>query len=123
MKQMSTTDQAGETPLRKRTPLDSEGQDGAAFSSRNFRRYQMARLVVILGAEAQSVAVAWQIYQLTHSALLLGCTGLALFLPGILFVLPAGHAADRYDRRLLILGCYTLQFVASALLFWFSFHG
>src|SRR5580698_7214458 len=123
MKQMSTTDQAGETPLRKRTPLDSEGQDGAAFSSRNFRRYQMARLVVILGAEAQSVAVAWQIYQLTHSALLLGCTGLALFLPGILFVLPAGHAADRYDRKTIIITCYVVQAVCTALLLWLSLHG
>ena len=55
----------------------------------------MARLMVILGAEAQSVAVAWQVYALTNSPLALGYTGLALFLPGIFCVLPAGHAADR----------------------------
>src|SRR5580700_9234445 len=87
-----------------------------AFRSRDFRRYQTARFVVILGAEAQTVAVAWLIYQLTHSAAMLGFTGLALFIPGLIFVLPAGHAADRYDRRLLILGCYALQFLASGLL-------
>jgi len=94
-----------------------------AFRSRDFRRYQVARLVAIVGAEAQSVAVAWHIYQLTHSAAMLGFTGLALFLPGLFFVLPAGHAADRYDRRLVILACYGLQTVASSLLFWFAYHG
>ncbi|CAN5592623.1 hypothetical protein BH10ACI4_BH10ACI4_29100 [soil metagenome] len=92
----------------------------AAFSSRDFRLYQSARLMVILGAEAQSVAVAWQVYAITHSALDLGYTGLALFLPGIFCVLPAGHAADRYDRRKIILGCYGLQAICTVLLLWLS---
>jgi MFS family permease len=80
-----------------------------AFASRDFRRYQLARSAVILGAEAQAVAVAWQVYSITHRALDLGYTGLALFLPGLLFLLPAGHAADRFDRRQVILVCYGLQ--------------
>src|SRR6202041_2288454 len=80
-----------------------------AFSFRDFRRYQLARVMAILGAEAQSVAVAWQVYSITHRALDLGFTGLALFLPGLLFLLPAGHVADRFDRRHVILCCYTLQ--------------
>ena len=92
----------------------------AAFRSRDFRLYQSARLMVILGSEAQSVAVAWQVYAITHSALDLGYTGLALFLPGIFCVLPAGHAADRYDRRKIILGCYSLQAVCTMLLLWLS---
>ncbi len=92
----------------------------AAFSSRDFRLYQAARLMVILGAEAQSVAVAWQVYAMTHSALDLGYTGLALFLPGVFCVLPAGHAADRYDRRRIILGCYGLQAICTVLLLWLS---
>jgi MFS family permease len=82
--------------------------------------YQSARLMVIVGAEAQSVAVAWQVYQLTHSALDLGLTGLALFLPGLFFMLAAGHAADRYDRRKIILLCYSLQAVCTAVLLWLS---
>src|ERR1700723_1882715 len=40
----------------------------SAFKSRDFRLYQTARLMVILGAEAQSVAVAWQVYALPPSA-------------------------------------------------------
>jgi MFS family permease len=94
---------------------------GDAFRSRNFRLYQSARLMAIVGAEAQSVAVAWQVYQITHSALDLGLTGLALFLPGLIFMLAAGHAADRYDRRKIILLCYGLQAVCTTVLLWLSF--
>jgi MFS family permease len=96
------------------------GDYRSAFKSRDFRLYQMARLMVILGAEAQSVAVAWQVYAITHSALDLGYTGLALFLPGLFVMLAAGHAADRYDRRKIILLCYGLQAVCTAALLWLS---
>jgi len=87
-----------------------------AFASRDFRRYQLARVAVILGAEAQSVAVAWQVYSITHRALDLGYTGLALFLPGLFFLLPAGHVADRFDRREIILACYSLQVLCTSTL-------
>ncbi len=95
---------------------------GSAFLSRDFRLYQTARLLVILGAEAQSVAVAWQVYQITHSALDLGLTGLALFAPGLFFMLAAGHVADRYDRRSIILACYSIQAVCSVALLRFALH-
>jgi MFS family permease len=94
-----------------------------ALRSRDFRIYSAARLLGIMGAEAQSVGVAWQVYQITHSALALGYTGLALFLPGLFFVLPAGHVADRYDRRAVIMACYAVQAVATALLLWISLRG
>ena len=87
-----------------------------SFASSDFKRYQLARVVVILGAEAQSVAVAWQVYSITHRPLDLGYTGLALFLPGLLFLLPSGHVADRFDRRLVILVCYSLQIICTAAL-------
>ena len=95
----------------------------AAFQSRDFRLYQTARLLVILGAEAQSVAVAWQVYQITHSALDLGYTGLALFLPGLIFMLLAGHVADRFNRHRIILVCYGLQAICTAGLIFFALHG
>jgi len=94
-----------------------------AFASRDFRRYQQARVVAILGAEAQSVAVAWQVYSITHRALDLGYTGLALFLPGLLFLLPAGHIADRFDRRQVILVCYGLQVFCTLALVEFARSG
>jgi len=95
---------------------------GSAFLSRDFRLYQTARLLVILGAEAQAVAVAWQIYQITHSALDLGLTGLALYAPVILFMLAAGHVADRYDRRSVILVCYAMQALCTLALVRFALH-
>jgi MFS family permease len=87
-----------------------------AFASRDFRRYQLARVTAILGAEAQAVAVAWQVYSITHRPLDLGYTGLALFLPGLLLMLPAGHVADRFDRRQVILVCYGLQVLCTTAL-------
>jgi len=79
--------------------------------------------MVIIGAEAQALAVAWQVYQITHRALALGYTGLALFLPGVLLILPSGHVADRYDRRAVVLVCYSLQVLCTSALLWFSWHG
>jgi MFS family permease len=107
---------------KKAVAAASETTLGSAFLSRDFRLYQTARLLVILGSEAQAVAVAWQVYQITHSALDLGLTGLALFAPGLFFMLAAGHVADRYDRRHIILICYTLQALCTAALLRFALH-
>lgn len=79
--------------------------------------------MVIIGAEAQAVAVAWQVYAITHSALDLGYTGLALFLPGLFLMLGAGHTADRYDRRKIILACYGLQMLCTVALLGLSLSG
>jgi MFS family permease len=95
---------------------------GSAFLSRDFRLYQTARLLVILGAEAQYTAVAWQVYQITHSPFFLGLTGLTLFAPVILFMLAAGHVADRYDRRAIILVCYAAQACCTLALMRFALH-
>jgi MFS family permease len=100
----------------------TEARAGSAFLSRDFRLYQTARLLVILGAEAQSIAVAWQVYQITHSPLDLGLTQLALFAPGLFFMLAAGHVADRYDKRWIILTCYGMQAVCTLALMRFALH-
>ncbi|SEG60436.1 Predicted arabinose efflux permease, MFS family [Bryocella elongata] len=94
-----------------------------AWRYRDFRFYSAARFLGTMAAEAQAVGVAWQIYQLTHSAMALGYTGLALFLPMMLFTLPAGHVADRYDRRTVLLVCYSGQLTASTLLLAITLHG
>jgi len=94
-----------------------------AFASRDFRLYQLARGVAVLGAEAQSVAVAWHVYSITHRPLDLGYTGLALFLPSLIFLLAAGHVADRFDRRHVLLLTYGLQTVCSAALVAFAHSG
>ena len=88
----------------------------AVFQSTDFALYQIVRFCVVVGLEMQSVAVGWQVYEITHRALDLGLVGLAQFLPGVLLFLVAGHAADRHDRRRLLNICYSGFIVCSLLL-------
>jgi MFS family permease len=69
-----------------------------------------------------SVAVGWQVYALTHSAFALGMVGLAQFLPAFLLTLPGGLAADRFDRRKILLASFALEFVVGVTLFALSLH-
>lgn len=87
------------------------------------RRYLAARFLVSVAVQMQTVAVGWQVYQTTRNPLDLGLIGLSQFLPFIVLVLPAGHVADRYDRRRVMLACYLLAALASALLLAFSLAG
>lgn len=89
----------------------------AALQYRDFRFYMAARFLFAIGFQMQSVAIGWHIYALTHSALNLGYVGLAQFLPVLGFSLLTGHAADRYDRRQLLLVCYGGLVACSVLLF------
>src|SRR5271167_1480758 len=61
-----------------------------AFAYPNFTLLQLSRFLIILAMEAQSVAVGWQVYEITKQPLALGLAGLAQFLPGILLFLVAG---------------------------------
>jgi len=70
-----------------------------------------------------SVAVGWQVYQLTRNPLYLGFLGLAQFLPFVLLVLPAGHVADRADRRLILVAAYSIQGVCAGGLLLFTLTG
>jgi MFS family permease len=77
-----------------------------AFTYPNFVSYTLARFFIVLSLEMQSVAVGWQVYEITKRPLDLGYVGLAQFLPGFALFLFAGHAADLFDRRRLLIGCY-----------------
>ena len=76
------------------------------FQHRDFRLFQLARLLVTLALQMQSVAIGWQVYALTHRTLDLGWVGFSLFLPAILLSLVTGHVADRFDRRRVLAACY-----------------
>ena len=71
----------------------------------------------------QSVAIGWQIYEITGDPLDLGLIGLAQFLPFFVFVLPAGQVADRLDRRLILATCYLVEVLCASLLFAFTISG
>lgn len=88
-----------------------------------FTRYWLADAVLALGSEILLVAVGWQIYEITNSALALGLVGLAQFLPQFLLALVAGHVADSFDRRRILLICQLVKFGAATLLALASFLG
>src|SRR5271163_2992713 len=94
-----------------------------AFTYPSFTLYQLARFFIVLATEMQSVAVGWQIYEITKNPLDLGLVGLAQFLPGILLFLVSGHAADRFNRRRLLIACHLGFAICFALLLWQSIHG
>jgi MFS family permease len=87
-------------------PQNSRAAGLIAFQYPSFVYFQTARFFIVLATEMQSVAVGWQVYEITKRPLDLGLVGLAQFLPGILLFLVSGHVADRYDRRKLIIICY-----------------
>jgi MFS family permease len=87
-----------------------------AFTYPNFVFYALARFFIVLALEMQSVAVGWQVYEITRRPLDLGYVGLAQFLPGFALFLFAGHAADLLDRRRLLMWCYGGFAFCSALL-------
>jgi MFS family permease len=87
-----------------------------AFTHPNFVAYTFARFFIVLALEMQSVAVGWQVYEITKRPIDLGYVGLAQFLPGFVLFLFAGHAADLFDRRKLLMWCYGGYALSSALL-------
>jgi MFS family permease len=95
----------------------------AAFQHRDYSLYQVARLLVVLGLEMQSVGVAWQVYELTRRPLDLGYVGLIQFLPAVLLMLIVGHTADRFDRRLIMLCCFSGYATCAALLYMYTTRG
>jgi MFS family permease len=74
----------------------------SALSHRDFRRFLGAAFLAILATQIQSVAVSWQIYAIARTPLALGYAGLFQFLPMMACTIPAGHLADRFDRRLIL---------------------
>src|SRR5271165_4677663 len=87
-----------------------------AFTHPNFVSYTLARFFIVVALEMQSVAVGWQVYEITKRPLDLGYVGLAQFAPGFILFLFAGHAADLFDRRKVLMACYAGYGLCSALL-------
>ena len=95
----------------------------ALLRNPDYKRYIAARFLGSLAVQMQTVAVGWQVYDVTHRPLDLGLIGLSQFVPFVLLILPAGHFADRRDRRRILVGCYALMLACSLLLLGFSWRG
>ncbi len=79
------------------------------FRLRSFVAFFSARLAAMLANQMLMVAVAWQMYDLTGSAWDLGLVGLFQFVPALVLTLPAGHAADHFNRGRIFAGCMLSQ--------------
>src|SRR5271169_3401122 len=101
----------------------SQRQGRVAFTYPGFAYYQLARLFTVMATEMQSVAVGWQVYEITKRPLDLGYVGLAQFLPTIFLFLVAGHAADRFNRRNIVTICYAGLGLASTILLLLTLSG
>jgi MFS family permease len=99
-----------------------ESSSRPAFHYTNFRHYLGARLLSTTSSEMQSVAVGWQVYEITHRPLDLGLVGLAQFLPGICLFLVGGHVADRLPRQRILQACMAGFSLCSALLLFLTLH-
>lgn len=77
-------------------------------ASRDLVLWLCCRFVATIGIQMQSVAVGWQIWGLTRDPMALGYVGLAQFLPLLLLSLVAGSVADRFDRKVILAGCYAI---------------
>ena len=76
---------------------------------RPFIAFWLARVFTASGFQMLTVAIGWNLYQLTGNVLDLGLVGLVEFAPRVLFMLHTGHVADRYDRRKVAALCQSLQ--------------
>jgi MFS family permease len=75
----------------------------AAFRFGDFSLFTAGNLLSITGRLMLAVAVEWEIYARTHSATALGLVGLVIAVPVVSLSLPAGHLADRFSRKQIIL--------------------
>ncbi len=106
---MSETRLEAETPRLLRQPA--------------FLRFWTARALSTTAFQITAVVVGWQVYALTSSTLQLGLVGLIQFLPMLILTIPAGHMADRYDRRTIVRICQIAEAFAAACLALGSYQG
>ena len=75
----------------------------AALRFRDYRLFAISNVFSTIGQQMQSVAIGWELYERTDLAMSLGVVGLVQALPLILLTLAAGHVADQFDRKRVVL--------------------
>ena len=86
------------------------------LQQRPFVLLWLSRLASTMGYQMLTLAIGWQIYELTNSAFDLGLVGLIQFIPAVVLTLLIGHAADRYDRRLIVRTAHGVYALAAAII-------
>lgn len=87
-----------------------------AFKYLDFRYFWIGQFISNIGTQMQIVALSWQIYILTDSALALGVIGLARFIPIVIFSLLGGSFADVHNRKTIMFVTQTTMAILSLIL-------
>jgi MFS family permease len=95
----------------------------AALRHPDLRRYAGGMFVSLLGSQMQNTAIDWHVWVLTGSPLALGAVGLARFVPIVSISLAGGVAADRFDRRRILLTTQSIMLATAAVLAALTFTG
>jgi MFS family permease len=82
----------------------------------SFAKFWCSRILSTASFQMLSVAIGWQMYDLTDSAFALGMVGLAQFVSMVLLTLLVGDMADRYDRRTIVCLCQVVEGCAAGVL-------
>ncbi|UVK56208.1 MFS transporter [Mesorhizobium sp. AR02] len=101
----------------------SPEQRYAAFRHKAFLSYWAARFLTTFATMIVSVAVGWQMYDLTRDPLDLGLVGIVQFLPSLLLVLVTGVVADRFGRRLIMALAVVVEAICALTLLLLTLHG
>ena len=101
----------------------SPDQRYAAFRHAAFRNYWAARFLMTFATQVVSVAVGWQIYDLTRDPFDLGLVGIVQFLPSLLLVLVTGVVADRFGRRRIMALATLMEAICAVVLLFLTWHG
>ena len=106
-----------------RTSQSPEPARYAAFSHRPFLNFWAARFLATFSTQIVSVAVGWQIYDLTRDPFDLGLVGIIQFAPSLLLVLVTGAVADRFGRRLIMALSAGVEMLCAVALLLLSLRG
>src|SRR6202451_2860266 len=90
---------------------------------KSFLLFLLSRSFSRFSSQIAAVAIGWQVYDLTGSAFDLGMVGLVQFLPTLLLVFVAGHAADRYERKRVVQLCPLAAALTALFLAWGAYAG
>src|SRR5689334_12321263 len=101
-------------------PLDGSPP---ALAAAGYWRFWSSRVLSTASFQIIGVVIGWQLYGLTGSAFDLGLVGLCQFLPMIVLTIPAGHVADRFDRRRVVRLCQWIEAATAASLAILSWKG
>jgi len=112
-----------EQPIRSSEPVVLH-DPYLAWRFLDFRFLFVGSFLAALGEQMITIAIGWELYERTSSALVLGLVGLVQVIPVFIFSLPAGHIADRYNRKHIVIIALVVLAVASVGLMVLSYlHG